>query len=80
MDFPFLLLALLALPLIAAALIVTVSVARRRSREAASEPAHRLQADSAVTQDAAVHAPAPPPPAATGRTRRAASAATPHDR
>jgi hypothetical protein len=84
MDFPFLLLVLLTLPLVAAALIVTVSTARRRGRaplhQAASEPVHRLQADSAATQEAAVHPPAPAPPAASARIRRAALAKGPQDR
>jgi hypothetical protein len=81
MDFPLLLLVLLALPMAAAGLIVFVSVTRRRGSgrmsDRSSEPAHRLQSDSAAVQDVAVHAPAPAPPVESGRARRAASAETP---
>ena len=79
MDIPYLLPILLALPLIVGGVIVAVSVARRRGRApmaaATSEPAHRLQADTAAVQDSTVHAPAAPPAAVPGRTRRAAAAA-----
>lgn len=79
MDFPFLLLVLLALPIVTALLIVSVSAVRRRRRSATDEPghpdAHRLQSDTAAVQDAA-KLPGPYPPAAvSGRSRRAASAA-----
>lgn len=81
MDFPLLLLALLSLPIVVAALIVTVSVGRRRGRtpaDATSEPEHRLQAGTAAVQDAAVH-PAPVAPAATSaRQRRAESGVRPN--
>lgn len=73
MDTPFLLLALLALPVVAAGLIVTVARIRRRAPVAAvSEPVHRLQADSATVQDAADHTPAAAPARRSGRARRAA--------
>ena len=79
-----LLLALLALPLVAAGLIVAVSFARRRRRppvvDAAGEPVHRLQADSATVQDAAEPPPVAPPGRPSGRARRATSAGTPEDR
>jgi hypothetical protein len=76
------LLTLLALPLVAAGLIVAVSVARRRRSlvGALREPVHRLQADSATVQDSAEPAPVAPPATPSGRARRAASAGTPEDR
>lgn len=79
MDFPYLLLFLLALPIVAAALILAVSAARRRRRSSsgqhADEPVvHRLQTDTASVQDAE----AGPTPggreAVPARERRAASA------
>jgi hypothetical protein len=75
MDFP-LLLVLLALPFAVAGVIVAVSVARRRSHAAAhegTEPAHRLQADTAAVQDAAPRAADAAPRLPSGRERRAAS-------
>ena len=81
MDFPFLLIVLLALPVVTAAVILGVSAARRSRRAAADEPtgadAHRLQADTAGVQDAADHPSAGPPEVASGRARRAASAPRP---
>jgi hypothetical protein len=77
------LLALLALPLVAAGLIVAVAVARRRRSpvaDAGREPVHRLQADSATVQDAAEPPPVAPPGRPSGRARRATSAGTPEDR
>ncbi|HVM27655.1 MAG TPA: hypothetical protein VM433_08285 [Mycobacteriales bacterium] len=78
MDFPLLLLVLLALPFVVAAVIVAVSVIRRRrSAEAhgpATEPVHRGQADTAAVQSAAVHPPAAGRRVRAGRERRAASA------
>ena len=76
-----LLLALLASPLVAAGFIVAVAIARRRSgvADAAREPVHRLQADSATVQDSVVRAPVAPPARPSGRARRAASAGTPED-
>ena len=76
------LLALLALPLVAAGLIVAVAFARRRRSpraDAAREPVHRLQADSATVQDSAEPSPVAPPAKPSGRARRAASAETPED-
>jgi hypothetical protein len=76
------LLALLALPLVAAGLIVAVAFARRRRSPvagAASEPVHRLQADSATVQDSAAPAPVAPAAKTSARARRAASAGTPED-
>ena len=76
------LLTLLALPLVAAGLIVAVSFARRRRSpvgEASPEPVHRLQADSATVQDSAEPGAAAPPARPSGRARRAASAGTPED-
>jgi hypothetical protein len=81
MDFPILLLVLLALPLVLAGVIIAVSAGRRR-RATAGQPAHagvvhRLQADPAVVQDSA-DTPQPEPRAAVpGRERRAASAEPP---
>jgi hypothetical protein len=75
------LLALLALPLVAAGLIVAVAFARRRSSvaDAAREPVHRLQADSATVQDSAAPVPVAPAAKPSARARRAASAGTPED-
>ena len=78
-----LLLGLLALPLVAAGLIVAVSFARRhRSPVGAGsrEPVHRLQADSAAVQDSAAPVAVAPPAKPSGRARRAASAVAPEDR
>lgn len=84
MDFPFLNLVLLALPVAVAVLIVAVSVGRRRRGTRAGgqdvQPVHRLQAGSAAAQDAAVHPVAAAPKATSARTRRAASAARQHNR
>lgn len=77
MDFPFLLLALLVLPIVVAGVIVAVSVGRRRARastDVATESEHRLQTDSAAAQDAADH-PAPVAPRASSARRRRAAAA-----
>ena len=77
------LLVLLALPLVAAGLIVAVAFARRRRSpvaDAAREPVHRLQADSATVQDSAEPPPVAPPGRPSGRARRATSAGTPEDR
>ena len=71
MDSPLLLVALLGLPLAAAALIVAVSSARRR--RGAGEPRHRLQADPAAVQDAAVYPADPGRRVTPGRERRGAS-------
>lgn len=83
MDFPFLLLVLLALPIVTAIVIVGVSAARRKSRAASDEPeagdAHRLQADTAAVQDATDHPAAAPREAVPGRELRAASAPSPTD-
>jgi hypothetical protein len=76
------LLTLLALPLVAAGLIVAVSVVRRRrppAGAASREPVHRLQADSATVQDSAEPAPVAPPAKPSGRARRATSAGTRED-
>ena len=84
MDIPFLLIVLLALPIVTGAVIVAVSVARRRRRGAAAERAgegvHRLQTDTAAVQDAAVHPPVQARGAVPGRERRAASATRPTER
>ena len=74
MEFPFLLLVLLALPLVVAALIVAVSFSRRRSHREVDDPVHRLQTGSAAAQDAVVHPPAAAPKAESARQRRAESA------
>jgi hypothetical protein len=75
MDFPFLLITLLALPFAAAAVIVGVSTLRRRRlAQASEEPAHRLQADTAGVQDAAVYPTADAPRATSARVHRAAAA------
>ena len=74
MDFPFLLLALLALPLVAAGLIVAVSASRRRGEAVADEPVHRLQTGTAAAQDAVVHPAAAAPKVESARQRRADSA------
>lgn len=84
MDFPFLLLVLLALPVAAAVLILAVSAARRSRRTRSDDPAeqggHRLQSDTATVQDAT----AGPTPGGRdvvpARERRAASARKPSDR
>lgn len=84
MDFPSLLLLLLVLPLVAAAVIVVGSSLRRRRRPAgdrsASMPVHRLQADTAAAQDAAVRPAAVARKATPGRERRASSAEDARDR
>lgn len=84
MEIPFLLIVLLALPVLTGALIVAVSVARRRRRTASDEPVqegvHRLQTDSAAVQDAADHPPVQGREAVPGRERRAASATPPAER
>ena len=77
MDFPLLLTVLLVLPFAAAAVIIAVSVARRRGHapvlQGGAEPAHRLQSDTAAVQDATDH-PAPAARAvAAARDRRAAT-------
>jgi hypothetical protein len=77
MDFPFLLLLLLALPFIVGAFIVVVSRIRRRRHAPATgpvpAPVHRGQADTGAVQNATRH----PEPAArkveSGRERRAGS-------
>ena len=78
MDFPFLLIALLALPVVVAAAIVAVSAARRRrhapAHGPAPEPRHRGQADTAAVQSAAVHPSAATRKVRAGRDRRADSA------
>ncbi len=77
------LLVLLALPLVAAGLIVAVAFARRRRSpggDGPREPVHRLQADSATVQDSAEPRPVAPPSRPSGRARRATSARTPEDR
>ncbi len=82
MDFPFLLLVLLALPFIAAAAIVTVSSVRRRRHARAGgpvEPVHRAQADTADVQAAAVYPPATGRKVLGGRERRAGEQARPKD-
>ncbi len=77
MDFPLLLIVLLALPIAVAGIVVAVSAARRRARpmteSSATDPVHRLQAGTAATQDAAVHPAAVAPKAESARLRRAAS-------
>jgi hypothetical protein len=69
---------LLILPFAVGALIVAVSAVRRRRRAAVdgpeSEPAHRLQTETAAVQDAAVHPEAETPPLSSGRARRAGAA------
>lgn len=72
MNSPGLLLVLLALPFVTGAVIVAVSVARRRRAEAEGEPVHRLQADSAVVQDAEVYPTSGGQRIVSGRERRAA--------
>ena len=83
MDIPIVLLVLLALPIALSALIITVSAGRRRRRSAHGPDSggvvHRLQADTAVDQDAAVPAPVEPRAEVPGRERRAAAAAPPPD-
>lgn len=78
MDFPFLLLVLLALPVLAAALILAASAVRRSRRTPSDEPAdegvHRLQADSAAVQDTAARPSAGGREVTPARERRAASA------
>ena len=81
MDFPFLLLTLLVLPVAVAGVIVGSSSVRRRRRTAGKggslpQPRHRFQAETASVQAAAVHPEAPAPKVA-GRERRRASAVTP---
>lgn len=73
MDSTFLLIVLLALPVAAAAVIVAVSVGRRRGRPA-DDCEHRLQAHTAAEQDAAAPPAAGRPRAVSARERRAASA------
>lgn len=68
--------ALLVLPLAVAAVIVAVSLVRRRRHARAdgmSRPVHRLQADTAAAQDAAIYPPATGPQLQGGRERRASS-------
>lgn len=83
MDFPYLLIVLLTLPLAVAAVIVAVSTARRKSRAAAhgrvAEPVHRGQADTAAVQNAASRPEAAPRKVTAGRVRRAGTAARPTD-
>lgn len=83
MDVPSLLLVLLALPFAVAAAIVAVSATRRRRQAAAhrdaDEPVHRLQTDTAVEQDAAVHPAAVVRKSESGRERRARTSASPED-
>ncbi len=74
MNFPVMLLVLLALPLITAAVIIAVSSIRRHRHarvHGATEPVHRAQADTAAVQDAAVHPGAPAASVVGGRERRA---------
>lgn len=79
MDFPFLLLALLALPFAVAAAIVLVSSVRRRghapAHEQAAEPTHRLQAETAGAHGRALYPRTMARRVRSGRERRAASAA-----
>ncbi len=78
----FVLPALLALPLAAAAVIVAVSSVRRRRHargHGTSEPVHRAQADSAAVQSAVVYPRATERRVRGGRERRASSAARSHD-
>ena len=78
MDFPIVLLVLLALPFAVAAVIIAVSSGRRRGRSTADGPApearHRGQADTAAVQSAAVHPPTATPKIRAGRDRRADAA------
>lgn len=83
MDFPFLLIALVALPLAVAGVIVVVSAARR-GRDAppdgaAPEPRHRGQADSAAVQTATERPPVAGRQVQSGRDRRARSTEAPKD-
>ena len=77
MDFPLLLLVLLALPFAVAAVIVTVSSSRRRRRAVGRtsdvEPVHRAQADTAAVQSARVSSKALTKRLTSGRERRAES-------
>jgi hypothetical protein len=79
-DFPFLLLALLALPFAVAAAIVVVSLVRRRAHTPAGgpspEPVHRAQTGTAAVQSAAVPRRAPRR-VTSGRERRNGSAERP---
>jgi hypothetical protein len=76
MSFPAGALVLLALPFIAAALIVAVSSVRRRRHASAAPPLHRLQSDVAAVQDATLP-PRSAPAVTPGRQRRAESATRP---
>ena len=76
MEFPSLLLALLALPFVIAAVVVAVSSVRRRRHTAdhGAEPVHRLQTQTAAVQSARVYPAAVARAVRSGRERRAASA------
>jgi hypothetical protein len=78
MSFPASPLVLLALPFVAAALIVAASYVRRRRHAGVAPPHHRLQSDTAAVQDATFHT-RPAPAATSGRQRRADAAALPSD-
>ncbi len=75
MDFPFLLLLLLALPFMVGAFIVVVSRIRRRRHAPAGGPVpvHRGQADTGAVQDATHHPGAGARKVESGRDRRAGS-------
>ena len=77
MDFPFVLLVLLALPFAAAAVVVGVSSVRRRRHAAVGattpEPHHRAQSDAADVQSAVVHPAVAPRKVQAARDRRADS-------
>lgn len=78
MNSPVLLLVLLALPFVTGAVIVSVSAVRRRASDS-GEPVHRLQADPADVQEAAVHPTSGRHRLTSGRARRAASSVTPDE-
>ena len=75
MDIPLVLIVLLALPILAAAVIVLISRGRRggSAAEASTEPVHRLQTGTAAAQDAAASPTPVAPKAASARALRAAS-------
>ena len=82
MEFPYLLLVLLALPFAMAAVVVGVHSARRRrsvtAGGVAAEPNHRAQSDAADVQSAVVH-PAPAPRKVQAARDRRADSARPTD-